>query len=212
MKHPPSYGPKEFIRDTAVSRETVARLQIYADALISWNKKINLVGRSTINELWHRHFLDSAQLYPLIPPNSQSLLDLGSGAGFPGLVLAIMGCPGVHMVESDRRKAAFLREAARLTGASVEVHCTRIEELTPFSVDVVTARALAPLSDLLSWAEHFLGPQSHCLFLKGRNVEGELTDAHYMWETETTRRPSRTDPESTVVCIGEVRRVRSNQA
>jgi 16S rRNA (guanine527-N7)-methyltransferase len=211
VKHTISYGPEDFIRDTDVSRETLARLQNYAETLTTWNKKVNLVGRSTLDSLWYRHFLDSAQLYPLFPRNSQVLLDLGSGAGFPGLVLAIMGCPEVHLVESDRRKAAFLREAARLTGARVQIHNVRIEALDPFPVDIVTARALAPLSDLLAWSEPFLTPKSHCIFLKGRNVGDELTDIHNMWETELIRRPSRTDQQSTILCISEVRRVRSNQ-
>lgn len=211
MKHSTSYGPEEFIRDTDVSRETLAQLQIYAETLTTWNKKVNLVGRSTIDDLWHRHFLDSAQLFPLFPRNSQILLDLGSGAGFPGLILAIMGCPEVHLVESDRRKAAFLREVARLTTAPVHIHNTRIETLDPFPVDIVTARALAPLSDLLTWSEPFLTPKSHCIFLKGRNVGDELTDIHNMWETELIRRPSRTDQQSAVLCIGEVRRVRSHK-
>lgn len=211
MKHTISYGPEDFHRDTAVSRETLERLKIYAETLVSWNKKVNLVGRSTIDDLWQRHFLDSAQLYPLFSPNSQTLLDLGSGAGFPGLVLAIMGCPQVYLVESDRKKAAFLREAARVTGTPVHILSVRIEALDPFPVDVVTARALAPLTDLLEWVEPFLGPKSACLFLKGRNVEDELTDLRKMWETEIVRQPSRTDSESTVVCMRGVRRVRSNQ-
>src|SRR5690606_35728339 len=100
---------------------------------------------STIAALWHRHFLDSAQIYPLISPNSQVLLDMGSGAGFPGLVLAIMGVRGVHLVESDRKKAAFLREAARITDSDIQIHNCRLETLPPFPADVVTARALAPL-------------------------------------------------------------------
>ncbi len=211
MKHTISYGPEDFLRDTAVSRETLERLKIYAETLISWNKRLNLVGRSTVDDLWRRHFLDSAQLYPLFSPNSKTLLDLGSGAGFPGLVLAIMGCPQVYLVESDRKKAAFLREAARVTGTQVQIHSVRIEALDPFPVDVVTARALAPLTDLLVWAEPFLGPRSTCLFLKGRNVEDELTDLREMWETEIIREPSLTDSESTVVCIRGVRRVRSSK-
>jgi len=212
VKHSPIYGPEDFVRDTGVSRETLENLRIYAETLVKWNKKVNLVSRSTIDGLWHRHFLDSAQLYPLFPPNSQVLIDLGSGAGFPGLVLAIMGCPQVHMVEADRRKSEFLREVVRLTAAPAQIHNSRIEALEPFPVDIVTARALAPLPDLLSWAEPFMAPKSQCLFLKGRNVEDELTETHNIWETELIRRASRTDQESTVLCIREVRRVRSDQA
>lgn len=208
MKRPPSYGPKEFLRDTSVSRETLGRLQVYAEMLQAWNKKINLVGQSTISSLWHRHFLDSAQLYPRLPRNSQVLLDLGSGAGFPGLVLAIMGCSRVHLVETDRTKATFLREAARSTGTAVHIHNTRIEALEPFPVDIVTARALAPISDLLVWAKPFLGPESVCFFPKGRNVEEELTSIHNIWDSELVRLPSLTDPQSTIVCMRGVRRVR----
>jgi len=212
VKHNSGYGPEDFLRDSSVSRETLERLQIYSETLIKWNKKVNLVSRSTVDELWHRHFLDSAQLYPLFPRNSKVLLDLGSGAGFPGMVLAIMGASEVHLVESDRRKVEFLREVARLTNVAVHIYNARIEALEPFPVDIVTARALAPLSDLLSWSAPFLGAESQCFFLKGRNVEDELTTTHNIWKTKLVRRPSRTDQESTVLCIGEVSRVRSNQA
>ena len=210
MKRPPNYGPKEFSSDTLVSRETVERLQIYAKVLLKWNQTVNLVGQSTIENLWHRHFLDSAQLYPRISPNSQVLLDLGSGAGFTGLVLAIMGCSCVHLVEKDRTKTTFLREVARLTETEVHIHNAQIDAFEPFPVDIVTARALAPISDLLVWAEPFLGSESVCLFPKGRNVEEELTSIYNIWETEIVRLPSRTDPQSTIVCMRGVRRVRTS--
>ncbi len=211
MKHIQSYGSENFIQDTGVSRETLEKLAVYADTLKKWNKKVNLVSRSTIDDLWHRHFLDSAQLFPLFPPDSQTLLDLGSGAGFPGLVLAIMGQLEVHLVEADRRKSEFLREIVRLTQIRATVHNTRIEALDPFPADIVTARALAPLPNLLEWSLPFLHTESTCIFLKGRNVEDELTNIHNIWETKTIRRPSRTDQESTVLCIREVSRVRSDK-
>src|SRR5689334_7633402 len=103
--------PTEFAAATHVSRETLGRLQAYADILVAWNQRLNLVGRGTIDDLWRRHMLDSAQLHALLPAGAKILVDLGSGAGFPGLVLAIMGGPHVHLVESDQRKAVFLREA-----------------------------------------------------------------------------------------------------
>lgn len=212
MKHPSEYGPEDFSHDTGVSRETLDRLKAYAEILVAWNKKVNLIGRSTVGELWFRHMLDSAQLYPLVPRNTQTLLDIGSGAGFPGFVLAIMGISGVHLVESDKKKAAFLREAARLTGAAVEIHTERVEDMTPFPADLITARAVASLEKLLSWSAPFLKPDTLCLFLKGRNVEVELTEAHHMWESNVSRRPSRTDPEATVVCMREVRRVQSHRS
>lgn len=215
MKHSSSggatYGPEAFQNDTGVSRETLARLQAYADLLLVWNKKINLIGPSTAPDLWMRHMLDSAQLFPLIPTGTRTLLDFGSGAGFPGLVLGIMGIPGVTLVEVDQRKCAFLREAARITGASVRVLAKRIESVPPFPADVITARALAPLVDLLDWSAPFLAENSRCLFLKGQNVEVELTQAHKRWRITMDQRPSRTDPRGTIVCIDEVRRERPDQ-
>jgi 16S rRNA (guanine527-N7)-methyltransferase len=155
-------GPEEFRAATDVSRETLARLETYAALLTKWSGAINLVGRDTLREAWQRHFLDSAQLMDLLPPlpegRERRILDLGSGAGFPGLVLAILGAGPVTLVESDAKKAAFLREAARITGAPAEVACARIESLLPSEIlpDVVTARALAPLPKLLELAEPFL--------------------------------------------------------
>ena len=203
-----AYGPEAFLKDTGVSRETLARLQAYADLLLVWNKKINLIGPSTASDLWTRHMLDSAQLFPLIPAESRTLLDMGSGAGFPGLVLAIMGVPGVHLAESDQRKCAFLREAARIAQAPVTVLAKRIEDIPPFPADVVTARALAPLAELLEWSAPFLTKNTRCIFPKGQNVAVELTDAHKRWRIAVNQRPSRTDSRGTIVCIGEVRRDR----
>lgn len=198
--------PEEFQRDTGVSRETLDRLQAYADLLVKWQNSINLVGRSTLGDLWRRHLLDSAQLFPLLPAGMRTLVDFGSGAGFPALVLAIMGVPDVHMVESDVRKGAFLREVARVTGTPVTVHSRRIEAMEPFAADVVSARALAPVAQLLDFAAPFLGPQTQCLFLKGQNVEAELTDANKMWNMTVERHSSRTETAATILRLSEVRR------
>ncbi len=211
MKHS-AYGPENLLRDCPVSRETLDRLTAYADLLLLWNKKTNLIGRSTEVELWHRHMFDSAQLYPLIPKGTASLLDLGSGAGFPGLTLAIMGVSGVQLVEAHQRKAAFLREAAQVSAAPVVVHACRIESLAPFPADVITARALAPLGDLLAWSAPFRGEKTICIFMKGQNVEAELTEAHKRWTMKVDQRPSRTDPHGSILCLSEVRRARSDQS
>lgn len=207
----PTSGPvpltaEDFQRETGVSRETLDRLCAYADLLVKWQARINLVGRSTVGDLWRRHMLDSAQLWPLLPTPTRTLVDLGSGAGFPGLVLAIMGVPDVHLVESDVRKGAFLREVARVTGAAVTVHSQRIEALEPFAADVVTARALAPVAQLLDYAAPFLGPHSQCLFLKGQNVASELTDAHKMWNMTVDSTPSKSDSAAAILRLSEVRR------
>lgn len=198
--------PEEFLRQTGVSRETLDRLQAYADLLVKWQNSINLVGRSTLGDVWRRHMLDSAQLFPLLPKGTRTLVDFGSGAGFPALVLAILGVPEVHLIESDVRKGAFLREVARVTATPVVVHSRRIEAMEPFAADVITARALAPVAQLLDFATPFLGPTTCCLFLKGQNVEAELTEAHKMWNISVERHPSRTEPAATILRLSEVRR------
>lgn len=188
-----------FAKLTGVSRETLDRLAKYVELLTSWNRRINLVGRDTIGDVWRRHILDSAQLFPLIPHEARRLVDLGSGAGLPGLVLAIMGVPEVHLIESDGRKAVFLQEALRVTGAPAVVHARRIDRVPGFAADVVTARALAPLPELLPISERFLGPRSLCLFLKGRMVDEELTEAAKAWHIRVDRQPSLADPSGCIL-------------
>jgi 16S rRNA (guanine527-N7)-methyltransferase len=193
-----------FQKTTGVSRETLERLAVYEALLKKWQKTINLVGPKTLDDAWGRHFLDSAQLHPLLPESARVLVDLGSGAGFPGLVLAIMGVPEVHLIESDVRKCAFLREAARATGAPVTVHTKRIEAVQGLRADVVTARALAPLTDLLGWAAPFLGEQGVALFLKGQNVEDELTDTTKYWKMRSERFDSVTDPSGSILRLSGI--------
>lgn len=193
-----------FQKATGVSRETLERLAVYETLLKKWQKTINLVGPRTLDDAWGRHFLDSAQLHPLLPESAKVLVDLGSGAGFPGLVLAIMGVPEVHLIESDVRKCAFLREAARATGAPVTVHTKRIEAVQGLRADVVTARALAPLTDLLNWAAPFLGEQGVALFLKGQNVEDELTDTTKYWKMQTERFDSVTDSSGSILRLSGI--------
>src|SRR3954469_8502096 len=159
---PRPLSPDEFAALTGVSRETLARLQAYAGLLTNWSGRINLVASSTLADPWRRHFLDSAQLYPLIPNplnpmGARTLIDLGSGAGFPGLVLAIMGIEGVELVESDARKCAFLREAARVAGAKATVRNARIEAVPTHPVAVITARGCAPLDRLLQYSQRLIG-------------------------------------------------------
>jgi len=198
--------PDEFQQRTGVSRETLDRLRAYADLLVKWQAKINLVGPDTIPSLWTRHLLDSAQVFPILPQPIHRLVDMGCGAGFPGLVLAIMGVPDVHLIESDSRKCAFMREVARVTGTAVTIHNARIEAVEPLGASVVTARALAPLGKLLGWAERHLLPDGHCVFLKGRGGEDELTEASKEWNITFERFPSQTDPSGIILHLKEVRR------
>jgi 16S rRNA (guanine527-N7)-methyltransferase len=197
-------GPEGFAAATGVSRETMARLEAYAALLVAWSGRINLIGRTTLDDLWRRHFLDSAQLLPLLPAVPQSLVDLGSGAGFPGLVLAILGVRGVELIEADSRKAAFLREAARIAGAEVTVRGCRIEAVAPHEVEVLTARGCAPLDRLLPLGKRFIGPATTCLFLKGARAAEELTAARKAWTMTVSCHASRADPAGTILRLQQV--------
>ncbi|HEX6841741.1 MAG TPA: 16S rRNA (guanine(527)-N(7))-methyltransferase RsmG [Stellaceae bacterium] len=197
-------GPVGFRKLTNVSRETFNRLVIYVDLLSTWNARINLVGRNTMGDVWRRHILDSAQLYPHIPQGTCLLIDLGSGAGLPGLILSILGVPEVHLVEADARKAVFLREAARLTDAAVTVHAVRIDRVKPFVAQVVTARALAPLIELLEISERFRAPSTSCLFLKGENAQEELTLASKQWNMTAHQSPSLSDPSGCILRLENI--------
>jgi 16S rRNA (guanine527-N7)-methyltransferase len=212
-------SPEIFAQSGIVSRETMARLEIYAELLAKWQPAINLVGRDTLPDLWNRHMLDSAQLAEHIPaarPDGAPLIlaDLGSGAGFPGLVLAIMASDEgrrwqIHLVESDARKCAFLSTVARETKTEVKIHTARIEKLAAFPVDIVMARALASLESLLDYADPFLMPTSHCLFLKGATAADELTAAAKSWKMTVEQLPSRSGPAGNLLRIRDISRVRS---
>lgn len=199
-------GPGGFQKLTNVSRETLDRLIRYVELLTAWNARINLVGRNTMGDVWRRHILDSAQLYPHIPQGTRLLIDLGSGAGLPGLILSILGVPEVHLVESDARKAVFLREAARVTGATASVHALRIDRVKPLVAQAVTARALAPVAELLEISERFRTPDTICVFLKGENVQEELTEAVKQWNMTAHQSPSLSDPSGCILRLENINR------
>lgn len=195
-----------------VSRETLERLTVHLDLLRRWQPAINLVGPATLADPWRRHVLDSAQLAAHLPAGAANLVDLGSGAGFPGMVLALLGVGGVHLIEADRRKAQFLREVARATGAPATIHAERIERVQGWPAAVVTARALAPLPRLLELAVRFLVSDSVCLFLKGKAVERELTDARVSWHMVSETFPSLAEPAGTVLKLRGICRARDRQS
>jgi 16S rRNA (guanine527-N7)-methyltransferase len=207
-------GPNDFAKAFSVSRETLEKLKIYESLLKKWQKTINLVAPSTVTHVWHRHFADSAQLLALAPPQPRLWVDLGSGAGFPGLVVAIMLAPEnqtrVILVESDSRKAAFLREVARAVAVTVDILPLRAESaptrITLPLVDVVSARALAPLDRLLELVEPFLQPSTSALFLKGRDVKKEMQHAEIQWNFSSTLSPSVTDPDAQIVHLTSLQR------
>jgi 16S rRNA (guanine527-N7)-methyltransferase len=202
-----------FARELGVSRETAEKFESYVALLKQWQKAVQLVAPSTLGSIWSRHLLDSAQLAKLAPTGTRSWVDLGSGAGFPGLVIAILArdltsrTPNlkVTLIESDTRKAAFLREAARQTGCAVDILGTRIEMSSTRdkvgTVEVVSARALAPLTELLRLALPFWQPGTLGLFLKGRDTENEVEAARLSWTFELELKPSLTDPDGRLVCV-----------
>ena len=202
-----SMNPQEFQQQTGLDDTALARLRTYVDLLTKWQARINLVSRASLQDVWRRHVYDSAQLGPLLPEGAETLADLGSGAGFPGLVLAAITPLSTHLIESDGRKAAFLREAARAMELEVTVHAVRIEDLEAFEADVVTARALAPLADLLGYAEPFLRGGGTGLFLKGKSADEELTVAAKQWTISAQPIPSSSDPTGTILKLeGPLRR------
>jgi 16S rRNA (guanine527-N7)-methyltransferase len=198
---------ESFSAASSVSRETMERLRAFEALLLKWQKSINLVSAGTLTHLWQRHFWDSAQLVALAPSETKRWLDLGSGAGFPGLVVAALlrERTGFQMdlVESDQRKCAFLREAARIMDIPVRIHAVRIEHFTLGSEgvmpDLISARALAPLGQILAWASPFWGKATIGLFPKGKGAMDELTESRKGWIFEAEAVASLSDPSGSVL-------------
>jgi 16S rRNA (guanine527-N7)-methyltransferase len=205
----PEFGPAEVAKKVDVSHETLARLKAYVALLADWNARHNLVSEKSLEEVWQRHVLDSAQLIRFVPESAKNLVDLGSGAGFPGLVLSAMlrEKPGFRAVlyESISKKCRFLEAAAACMELNVEVRNARMEAAKPEPFDLVTARACATLSKLLGYARPFQIPNTTNLFLKGQNVEAELTESGTSWKMEVQRHASLTDPSGVILEIRNLR-------
>jgi 16S rRNA (guanine527-N7)-methyltransferase len=197
--------PDEVFQKLNVSRESLNRLETYVELLLAWQAKINLIGPSTVEDVWQRHVLDGLQLLPLMPNKTGIVADLGSGAGIPGLVVALGGGFQTYLYESNGKKVAFLREAIRLTKANAEVYQIRLEAVEhhlPVKLpQYVTARALAPLDRLLVLALPFLKRGATGLFHKGQDVDSEVTEATKTWKIGAIKHPSMTDSRA---CILEV--------
>lgn len=191
--------PAELQQALGLDVATRERLEAYVALLVKWQARINLVAPATLADVWSRHILDSGQLYALLADRPGPVLDLGSGAGFPGLVLAVMGREDVVLVESDSRKAAFLREAARVADAKVTIEACRIEALRPIRAGIVTSRALAPVADLLHYARAFADESTLYLLLKGERAEDELTTAKQRWNMRIDRIPSLSDSRGVIL-------------
>ncbi|MEZ5877261.1 MAG: 16S rRNA (guanine(527)-N(7))-methyltransferase RsmG [Tepidamorphaceae bacterium] len=210
---------EELLADLGVSRETRDRLEVFVSLLVKWQKAQNLVGPATLRDVWTRHIADSLQLLPYIQERT-SIADIGSGAGFPGLVLAIAFAdadpairPAVHLIESNRRKAAFLRSAARETGARAVVHSDRVETVLSgadeggVAPDIITARALASLQQLFEMTQAALKNHVVCLFHKGRGFEMELSEARRYWNFEADIIPSRVAEDSVILRVSQIAQV-----
>lgn len=193
-----------------VSRESWSRVARFVDLALTWQRRINLVSPASVDDIWRRHVIDSLQLLPHLPAAAKAFADLGSGSGFPALPLAIASGLDVHMYESNGKKAAFLREALRICAVPGTVHLMRLENVSRQTlppVQVVTARALAPLAVLLGWAEPFLKSGARGLFHKGQDIGAELTQAAKSWRIQFRTHQSLTDSRAVILEVEEAARV-----
>ena len=202
---------RELLETLNVSRETIQRLETFDTVIRKWNPKINLVSRSSLDQLWTRHIADSVQVFRCVKI-PEHWVDIGSGGGFPGLVVAILAADEapkmkVTLIESDQRKSAFLRTAARECGASATVLSGRIEQVEPQKARVLSARALASLDDLLRFADRHLAEDGTAVFPKGENWKKEVDNAQQRWRFEVETAKSLTEPEAVILKVRGVERV-----
>lgn len=193
-----------------VSRETERALAAFCQLVIKWNPAVNLISKSTVNDVWYRHLLDSAQLFSLADTDAKSWVDLGSGAGFPGLIIAILAAEHrpdltVFLVESDRRKAVFLSQAVRQLGLSAQIICERIEKLSPMNAEILSARALASLDVLCGYARQHLIKGGAAIFPKGAAFANEIDDARQRWSFSVSVTPSKTDPVASILVLKDIK-------
>lgn len=213
------FGPEEFQESTNVSRETIERLEKFSEVLKEWSAKLNLIGPGTMGHIWHRHFLDSAQFLPHAPPKISGIpqvwADIGSGAGFPGMVLAIMGASPMHLVEGNTNKCEFLAAVALATATEVTIHDHRVENMiagdfSTTGIDVIAVRAVSPLPKLLKSLRGLLTPKTVLLLAAGQDIESSLTKAGKSWTMNVERLPSLTHPASNILRIQDLHRNGTN--
>jgi 16S rRNA (guanine527-N7)-methyltransferase len=206
--HFSSKEEEEAIAALDVPHGTLERLRAFVSFLAVENDRQNLVSRGSLPQVWMRHILDSAQLLRFTPPEAKSWLDLGTGAGFPGLIAAALHSASFTLVESRKLRADFLMRAADILGVSgrVEIHCGRLETLPSSKYDIISARAFAPLGKLLELAERFSAPETLWVLPKGRNAKSELDAARASWQGEFRLEPSRTDADASIIVARSVQR------
>lgn len=197
---------KNFIEKYNVSRETFELLKAYKASLVEWQKKFNLVSNSSLEDCWNRHFVDSAQLFKFIPKDAKTLLDFGSGAGFPAMVLAIMAKEKtpylkISLVESIAKKTLYLNEVKKNCGLDVEILNQRIESLPHKKVDVITSRAMASLKELLKYTQAFCSEKTVCIFPKGKKYAEEIEEARKDWNFDCQIFDSETSDEGKILVI-----------
>ncbi len=197
---------KNTVVENSVSRETFELLKAYETSLHEWQKKFNLVSNSSLEDAWNRHFLDSIQLFKFIPKEAKSLCDFGSGAGFPGMVLAVMAKEKtpylkVSLIESIKKKTLYLKEINKITEANAEIINDRIENISAQPFDVITSRAMASLKDLLNYTKKFFGKKTVCIFPKGKSYAEEIAEAKKFWNFDCEVVPSETSGEGVILII-----------
>ena len=202
---------KNFMKKYNVSCETFYQLKTYQSLLEEWQVKFNLVSNSSIKDAWNRHFLDSAQLFQYIPKEAKNMIDFGSGAGFPGMVLAIMAKEKtpylkVVLVDSIRKKTVYLKEVAQKTNTSVNIINDRIENIPNQKFDIITSRAMTSLSDLLKYSYPFCHKNTLCIFPKGRNYALELKEAHVKWNFKCVIKASEQSEEGKILIVNNIRK------
>lgn len=207
---------KNFCEKYNVSRETFDKLKTYQELLLSWQQKFNLVGPATLEDAWNRHFLDSVQLFSLIPKDAEVLYDFGSGAGFPGMVLAIMAnekMPNleINLVESTGKKTLYLNEVKEQTNTKVNIINERIEKISAQKADVITSRAMASLNDLLGYAIRFCQENTICIFPKGKKYAEELAEAHRHWKFKCQILPSEQSQEGRILVITKLSKIKGEK-
>ena len=205
---------EKFSSHVFVSRETYEKLCLYQETLIKWQKSINLISKNTIENTWERHFLDSAQLYKFVSDIKGNIIDFGSGAGFPGMVLAIMSKKNIHLVESDHKKCVFLKEIAMLTETDITIHNCRIEDLDFINVDLITCRALASLKKLIYYVEIFINKSMgekqqlpKLLFLKGNSYYSEIDELSKIKKISFDEYPSITNKDGRILYLNKVNKL-----
>lgn len=205
------FDEKRFFERASVSREAMENIRTYAILLGKWQKKLNLVGTKTMPDLWRRHFYDSFQLKRLFEPAKAEkfrILDIGSGAGFPGLLLSMLGLGEFHLVESNGKKCTFLRQVIRETSCNATVHNERVELMSSFPVDYIVSRACAPLDKLLAMGQNFMREDTVCLFLKGQVAHREITEARRNWCFEIEKFTSVAEESGVILKVSRVKALR----